>query len=383
MRSKGKKPNGFSVVELMVGIGLLIAIFAFSFRNLVDLRKGMQRSSTIGPHVFFESFAVSRLKLYLSKLMQWTSHVCKDQNRTTDLGFPGCLCADAAYFAYAGNEQGALTSFVGGGSVGNATLGADLRLSLSTFGLREVIKNGSSGTTPSLIDLINAKKGNPNEKPWGTMIPFHTVDEWKAANSFSYNWCTEAKKKPLANTIGAEMCNAFFTCSQIAGGMYGLRPPNQLGTQDSATPTIRGKDNFSLCFVFAGNLFSRSEVTDEKSVGTSAIDYPSVAGLVVASSTFVNNTNGKPTKCEDAATEMNRSLKSTLTIYTALNVDMNDPKKQNAQKSVREITGEKLGVAIPNCTAPNRGGFSAVGDDTVCIEDPTFIYQCKASCKTL
>ncbi|MFZ9520541.1 MAG: prepilin-type N-terminal cleavage/methylation domain-containing protein, partial [Silvanigrellaceae bacterium] len=64
-----KKQGGFSLLELMVGLTVLLTVVGFSFKNLVGLRKSMNRITTTGPHLYFESFAVSRLKLYFAKMM--------------------------------------------------------------------------------------------------------------------------------------------------------------------------------------------------------------------------------------------------------------------------------------------------------------------------
>lgn len=361
-----------------MGLTVLLAVFGFSFKNLVGLRKGMNRVTTSGPHLYFESFAVSRLKLYFAKLMQWNTHVC--ENGSTSLS---CLCTTAAYFSYAPITTN-LTSGKGSAAVGNMTLGADLRMALSTFTLREVAPNGIGGPFKTLIDLAAEKRVDTAATPWGALIPFHTVTtEWALANPSSRAWCNNTTSS--ATGLVGEMCRWFERCSQVAGGMAGARPLNQIGTQSGATPDISGLDTVSMCFVYAGNMFSRPEFTannpDEakRSAGIGSIDYPSVVGLVVAEARFINNANLQPLKCSDAATEMNRSLKIKLNIYTAINADL-EVKKQGVEKSVREITGEKLGVPIPNCEAPGRGGFSAVGDETVCIEDPTFIYECKTTC---
>jgi prepilin-type N-terminal cleavage/methylation domain-containing protein len=378
LRLRRKQQEGFTLLELMVGLTILLAVFGFSFKNLAGLRKGMNRITTSGPHLYFESFAVSRLKLYFAKLMQWNTHLCKDGS--TNLS---CVCSTASYFAYAPITNN-LTSGKANPAVGNMTLGADLRMSLSTFTLKEIAPNGINGPFKTLIDLAAEKRVDSGANPWGALIPFHTVsDEWALANPSSRAWCNNTAA--ASTGVVGEMCKKFEACAQVAGGLGGARPTNQIGTQAGATPDIKNLDTVSMCFVYAGNMFSRPEFAannpDEakRSAGIGSIDYPSVVGLVVAEARFINNSNLQALTCEGAATEMNRSLKIKLTIYSAINADL-DVKKQGAQKSIREITGEKMGVPIPNCEAPGRGGFSAVGDETVCIEDPTFIYECKSTC---
>jgi hypothetical protein len=356
----------------------------------------MQRVTTSGPHLFFESFAVSRLKLYFAKVLQWNTHICPGKPKLSvfDAAEPSCLCEDAAYFAYASNNDSltaGYTAEVSGDpnagmsdatrkTIGNKTLGADMRLSLSTFGIKDIAPSGESGPFKTLLQIAAEKRTDSKQAPWGALIPFHTVDEWNAANPFSREWCV--KRKPVAGSIGDEMCKEFDRCAEVAGGLGGKRPVNQLGFQGTAEKNLRGKKTFSMCFVFAGNLFTRSDNSNlnNQSLGLAALDNPAVVGLAVATARFVDNRNQQELTCNQAAFEMNRSVKVNVNIYTALNADMTDGKKQTAQKSVREITGEKLGVASPNCLAPNRGGEKAVKGDAVCLQDPTWIYQCSQSC---
>lgn len=370
-----KKQGGFSLLELMVGLTVLLTVVGFSFKNLVGLRKSMNRITTTGPHLYFESFAVSRLKLYFAKMMQWNTHVCKNGAASVD-----CVCSTADYFAYAPVKSN-LSAPKGGTAVGNMTLGADLRMSLSTFTLKEIAPAGIGGSFKTLLDLAAERRADTGSNPWGALIPFHTIsDEWIPANPSSRSWCNSSVSG--SGGVLGEMCKKFESCASVAGV---ARPANQLGAMATGGVDISGSKKATMCFVYAGNMFSRPEFTvnntDEKnrSAGIGALDYPSVVGLVVAEARFINNSNLAEITCKEAAFEINRSLKIKLEIYTAINADL-EVKKQSAEKSVREITGEKMGVAIPNCDAPGRGGFSAVGDETVCIEDPTFIYECKSTC---
>jgi len=361
-----------SLAELLVGAAILVTVFSLSFKNLAQIRGGMSRVTTSGPHLFFESFAVSRLKLFYAKLMQWNTHVCRDGSSNTS-----CFCRDAAYFAYSPVSNANIVSGRGGATVGQRTLGLDLRLALSTFQIEEMMDGASVKT---LIEIANDRRAQPDAAPWGAMIPFHIIeDEWKPANSFSREWCAAPPPRGPADndgSLGSEMCDQFARCTAEGGR---ARQPNQIGTFDGAETDIRGLRSTSMCFVFAGNLFSRSDTTladTKKSAGLSSLDYPSVIGLAIGEARFVNNTNSSEITCQQASTEMNRSLKVKLTLYTALHADLQDTKKLQVHKSVREITGEKLGVSIPNCFSPGRGGTG----DLKCFRDPTWNYECSDSC---
>ena len=369
-----KKQSGLSAVELLVGAAVIVTVFSLAFRNLVQLRAGMKRVTTSGPHMYFESFAISRLKLFYAKLMQWTTHV-----RAPGQNGANFYCNDSAYFAYSPIRNN-LSSGRGSQAVARATLGLDLRLALSTFTAADLNQGQST-----LLDAAQARRADPNSaasmRPWGAMIPFSEVNnEWIPAHSFSRNWCAmQPPRGPADNdgSLGSEMCEMFERCTETANR---ARIPNQLGNQGTAVTDISALNNSSMCFVFAGNLFSRSEMNvfsvDNKSAGLTALDFPSVIGLAVGRARFVNSTTGADITCNTAATEMNRSLKVTLTLYTALHADLQDVKRLQVHKSIREITGEKLGVAIPNCSAPGRGG----NDADRCLRDPTWHYECADSC---
>jgi hypothetical protein len=365
-----RKQSGLSTVELMIGAAMLITVFSITFRNLVHLRAGMKRVTTSGPHMYFESFAVSRLKLFYAKLMQWTTHVRAPGQNGADF-----YCNNAAYFAYSPIRNN-LTSGTGSQEIAKETLGLDLRLALSTFSAADL---GDGAET--LISAASARKDD--KRPWGAMIPFHQItDEWEKAHPFSKEWCDSQPPKGPWNSehkLGSEMCEAFSKCTEQAGIS---RFTNQIGNQGSAVSDISNLTNTSMCFVFVGNLFSRAEMgkaqNENKSAGLKALDFPSVIGLAVANARFVNNTNSTEISCEIAATEMNRSLKVSLTLFTALHADLMDIKKLQVFKTVREITGEKLGVAIPNCNAPGRAGDET--DAQRCLKDPTWHYECSTTC---
>ncbi len=363
--------KGLSLAELLVGAAILVTVFSLSFKNLVQIRGGMNRVTTSGPHLFFESFAVSRLKLFYAKLMQWTTHVCKDGSSDTN-----CFCTDAAYFAYSPVSNSDIVSGKGNAIVGQRTLGLDLRLALSTFRIEEMM-NGASVKT--LIEISNERRADPNSAPWGAMIPFHLInDHWLPANKFSRDWCAAPPPRGPADndgSLGSEMCDQFARCTAEGGR---ARLPNQIISGGTET-NISNLRSTSMCFVFAGNMFSRSDTNfgdTRKSAGLSSLEYPSVIGLAIGEARFVNNTNSSEITCRQASTEMNRSLKVKLTLYTALHADLQDTKKLQVHKSVREITGEKLGVSIPNCFSPGRGGSG----NLKCIQDPTWNYECSDSC---
>lgn len=371
MRRNLKNQRGFTIIEAMIGLFIVATVFAFSFQNLASIRKSTQAINTTGPHVFFETFAVSRLKLYFAKLMQWNTHVCPG-GLTDD-----CVCKSANFFAYAPSTT-ALDDGRANARLANLTLGTDLRMALSTFTAAEISPN--AGTTNSLIALAQARRANPAALPWGALIPIQAVAEWDAANPAARRFCstirtgsTNTTAKNAQGTVN-EMCEMFAKCTQEAG-----RAP--FNTQINAGRNdISAQNEVLMCFVFAGNLFTRPDVNNNRSTSLLAIDFPSVVGLAVGKATFVDNTNGQPLSCLQAASEMNRSLKIELSLYSAMQSDQQDVTKHMAQKSVREITGEKIGIAVPNCSAPGRGGFSAVGNQYVCIEDPTWLYHCNRNC---
>jgi hypothetical protein len=358
-----KSQKGLSAVELIVGASVLITVFSLAFRNLVQLKSGLKSVNSSGPHMYFESFAVSRLKLYFAKLMQWTTHV----RPPTVAESADFYCNDAAYFAY--SPVRAVQTPAGNATIANATLGLDLRLALSTFSIADLAQ-GSTNLIDAAANMTNSNR------PWGAMIPFHTVDEWRRAHSFSVDWCSFAPPRgpgmSANGSIGPEMCDQFARCTQEAGRQ---RLERQIGDFSGATANISGLTNAAMCFVFRGNLFSRANFNNaaaDTPAGLGVIDNPTAIGLAVARVRFVNSTTNSEINCETAATEMNRSLKVTLTLYTALNAHVQDVKKLQVHKSIRELTSEKLGVAIPNCLAPGRKSNQQFN----CIADPTWNYEC-------
>jgi prepilin-type N-terminal cleavage/methylation domain-containing protein len=389
MKRRGQS-EGFTLVELIISLAVMATVFAFSFKNLAAIRSNMKSQETLGQHLFFESFAVSKLKLYFAKFMQWNSHVCT----TLEVDFPNCYCITADYFAYASNQtklgytrnpsQTVNKPIVSAISdeVANATLGADMRLALSTFTQQEVSPQGSQSPPVSLIDLVSQRAQTTGAQPWGALIPIDSVDEWKAANPYSRDWCVRVQKDAPTGTV-KEMCERLESCTQAAG-KTALK--NQLGRMKGNVQDLSQKDTFNMCFIFAGNLFTRADQggAENASLGLTAIDNPRAVGLVVAEARFVNNISSREIKCSEAATEMNRILKIRLDIYTAMNTDARYAKNQHASQSRRDISAEKIGVAIPNCAAPSRGGFNRVGSDatdSICIEDPTWVYECASACR--
>jgi glutathione synthase/RimK-type ligase-like ATP-grasp enzyme len=78
---------------------------------------------------------------------------------------------------------------------------------------------------------------------------------------------------------------------------------------------------------------------------------------------------------------MNRSLKVRLDLYTTLNADKSFRSGlQQHFRTRKEITSEKLGVAIPNCDNPSRDAPIDAAGNSVCIADPTWIYRCANTC---
>ena len=210
------------------------------------------------------------------------------------------------------------------------------------------------------------------------LVPFHTEKEWRDANPFSKGWCDS--RRPPPGSVGEEMCKQFESCAQQGA----TRPGNQLGTAPGAVGNITNMNQFSMCFVFAGNMLTRPDNPltglSNQGLGVAVLENPTAIGLVVAKAKIISNLTQKPINCSAAALDLHRNIKLTLDIYSTVNADRSDIKRQSTQKSIREIIGDKLGIPIPNCSAPGRGTLDAVSGKAACLEDPTFIYQCRDQC---
>jgi hypothetical protein len=370
--SGGGGESGFSLVELMVVSMILIAIFSGSFLVLKKARDSTSPQSSSGPHLYFESFATSRLKLYFSKLLQWTTQVAP-------------FCDGASYFAYAGNRTSAGREL--------ETLGADIRMSLSTLSFDETVK-----PTASLAGRFDEER----DIPWGMMVPFDSRSDLiggiyyiqPALRSFCGANDAGASNDRTDGDVVAEMCAWVDVCSAQEGNRS-ANPPNanvnndipilaQFLTGDNDTGTLAAP-SFRMCFAFVGNLFSRTgdfvanSIDSGSSTGISAIDNPAVLGFAVTTATFIDSSLGTQLTCQDARHEMNRSFVIEADLFTVTNADKSiESKKQGFRKTRKRFVSEKFGVPVPNCNNESRNSPTNGVGTPVCIADPTFFYTCNS-----
>jgi prepilin-type N-terminal cleavage/methylation domain-containing protein len=364
------RQSGFSLVELMVGMTILVIIFGGSFQVLSKVRTTAKAQDTSGPHMFFETFASARLRLYYSKLMQWIAHV----------GAPDC--SDARRYAYASNDVALPGGPSGNPLHNNRTLGADMRMSLSTLNYGQVAARGLTGRL------------NDDAETWGALVPFSSrnvaPDAIFAANAGLASFC-DANGALLEDSQGTarELCAWVETCSNQRGNRRPTRPPNPDVTNDGvpylsasqlgglSVQGLNGLSRFRMCFAFVGNLFSRSGnvVTAAPERELEVIDNPSVLGLVVATANFRNTNTGAALTCNQAVNEMYRSMNVGLNIYTVLNAESTvASRKQLVFKTMKEFSSEKIGASVPNCR--NRPSIPVNGIRPICISAPTWLYQC-------
>jgi len=366
-----KKQSGFSLIELMVGMTILIIVFGGSFMVLNKARVSARARDTAGPHLFFETFASSRLRLYYSKLMQWVAHAGAQD------------CSDALRFAFASND-----AVLAGGppandqAFNNRTLGADMRMALSTLDYAEVAANPLTGRL------------NQGGAAWGALVPFSTrlvrPSAIMDANANLASFCN-ANEGVLEDSQGAarEFCNWVDTCSGQDGNRAPQRPLTPDITNDgvnylsprAGVSSLNNLSSFRMCFAFVGNLFSRTGnvVNGAAARELEVIDNPSVLGLAVATATFRNSNTGQAITCNQAVNEMHRTLNVRLNLYTVLNAESSvASKKQLAFKTMKEFSSEKIGVSVPNCS--NRPPIPVNGLRPVCIAAPLWLYQCREEC---
>lgn len=374
--------SGFSLVELMIGAAILVAVFGGSFMVLQKTRAGVNARNSSGPHLYFESFASSRLKLYFSKLMQWTTHMGASTGQSANVGN---FCQDTRQFAYA---SGALDFSFAPRPTAQRTLGADMRMSLSTLDFGEVSNRPLTGRFAD------------NRFPWGAMVPFSNrtgaISGIDTVNPNLDALCRPGEKLPTSG-IGAEMCAWVDVCSGQEGNRSPNPVPNPNPTADGVPilaytsvgagddTGLNGRNEFRMCFAFVGNLFSRvgdfTNAAAASSTGLNAVDNPAVLGLAVATAQLTNTSTGARITCNQAVNEMNRSLKVRLDLYTALNADKSFRSGlQQHLRTRKEITSEKLGVSIPNCENPSRDAPIDAAGNNVCIADPTWTYRCADAC---
>lgn len=374
-----KSQSGFSLAEVVVGLAVIVTVFAASFKLLAQLRKSSKSESTSGPQMYFESFAVTRLKQYFSKLMQWSMHVNSD--KSTNLS---SYCSDVSSFAFAALKPSL------GSDLANWTLGTDFKLALQTF------PSGSSKAEQieRIRNYISKKKigdtsAVDSSVPWGALIPVSNVADVPSTQEpaqVSFDWCNQSATSPKGNTLGKTMCDAFDKCVQRAGSSWTPSVQPRVNGYSNPQTDLRNVDSFTMCFVFKGNLFSSTDTSSTSLTGVKNIDQPVVAGLVIAKASFMDAETSEKIKCNPTTNEkngryvMNRVTRVSAEIYTATNVD----KAASAQqyfKSVREFSSEKFGVKVANCNDPSRGGRLVQGGTEGCLQDPTWIYSCSSSCE--
>lgn len=357
---------------------------------LTKSRKLASVQTVSGPHLHFETFVASKLKLYFSKLLQWTVHVGSTAPNASNVGN---FCQETRNFAYAANRAngnfGGLSPISSQRAV--ETLGADMRMTLSTFDEKEALTGPLLGRHSSTTSF-----------PWGALVPFDSRNQpnggllsiQPALASFCSQNDGEVSKLSGADNA-KEMCAWVDVCSG-QGANRSADPSHP--KVDNAVPMLSfnniandvtglsGQSRFRMCFAFIGNLFSRAGnfVTSGggSSTGTTALDNPAVLGLAVATATFVNNNSGAEITCDAAKYEMYRGLKVSVDVFTAVNSDKKvNSKKQLYFKSRQQFMSEKLGVSIPNCNDATRANSIVNGSgEPICIGDPTFHYVCNTSC---
>lgn len=361
---------GFSLVELMVVSAILVIIFGGSFKVLKKARETTSAQASSAPHRYFESFATSRLKLFFSKLLQWSTHVDP-------------FCSAASRYAYASNMTLTLTERE------LETLGTDMRMSLSTFSYEQASQ--ANGSLAGRFDDLN-------NFPWGALVPFDSrqagVGSLLLIQPALSSYCANNSGQFSGAAVAAEMCAWVDVCS----GQEGDRSEGSgVATVDSATPllvdfstgsvgevtSLASNQRFRMCFAFVGNLFSRTGdfVGNPlgSSTGTSALDNPASLGLAVATANFINLNSGGQLNCEDARHEMNRGLSVDLELFSVLNADKEmSTRRQIFMKSQKRFVSEKFGVAVPNCKDTSRSSPANGVGEPYCIGDPTYFYSCQS-----
>ena len=385
---RNTQQSGFSLVELMVASMVLVIVFGGAFALLTKTRKVARAQNISGPHIHFETFATSKLKLYFAKLLQWTTHVAT----TAPAGAVAEFCKGAGKFAYAGNlggdsEFASMNYPPTDPSRSRRTLGADMRMALSTFDFEDA--NGNKGLAKRHSDV--------NDYPWGALVPFDSRSGSTGitdVNPALSDFCGDDKSS-LKSASGVdnarEMCAWVDVCSAQEGDRSANPPHPKVpdnpfiltfeGTTPAGSSDLGGQKNFRMCFAFVGNLFSRTgnfiASSGASSTGLDALDNPAVLGLAVASATFVNTNSGEDMTCDVAKHQMYRSMKVSLELFTASNVDRSlNTKKQLFFKTRQQFVSEKLGIALPNCQDPSRNSPVNLAGNATCIGDPTFFFAC-------
>ncbi|MEY4063982.1 MAG: hypothetical protein RIR26_190 [Pseudomonadota bacterium] len=92
------------MVELLVGSAVTLLSFSAVFKMLTSSRQGLHALSADGHHIHFETFASARLKLFFSKVLQWSSQLSGDSEKSSDSKKRAYkyYCSDTSNYAYAG-----------------------------------------------------------------------------------------------------------------------------------------------------------------------------------------------------------------------------------------------------------------------------------------
>lgn len=436
--------SGLSLVEALVSASLLTLVFGATFLLMGKSRSSFNALEADGHHLHFETFAASRLRLYFSKVMQWTTHLggesddnddmrkksfkdfCKATNNFAysyaPLDFPSFTsedkekvkCKDGVmvrkadgskiyeededgdpvfdtgeeYPCSTGETSGGFKAWLNKEEIPLRTLAADMRMSLSTL-------NYSQATSGDWKENGLLDKFDASEFLWGAMIPFASgglesssnVDSLWRANPNMATFCKDQNYRPERG-IGEEMCRWVDWCSgqnrtaNPEGDSVNILQHGSGGGQ--FINELYGSDTFRMCFVFTGNLFSKTgdlfAAGSDSSRGINAIDNPANLGLAVATARFMDSRTAEKVKCEDSIFNMNRNMKVRLHLYTVSSADKQySTKKQSYHKTIKEFTAEKLGVDRPNCrNKRQRRAMSLKNSEglPICIADPLFHYVC-------
>ncbi|MEY4065651.1 MAG: hypothetical protein RIR26_1859 [Pseudomonadota bacterium] len=443
--------SGLSLVETLVSAFMLVAVFSGVFYLMTKSRASFSAMEADGHHMHFETFASSRLRLYFSKIMQWTTHLAGESDDNDDwakkafkdyckftsnfaysyapLDFPsfasedkekakckdgvvvknadgskvyeedadGDPVFDTGEYPCSSGETGPVSKsgyvWLNKAEIPYRTLAADVRMSLSTLNYAQAT-TGDWKTT-GLLD-----KYDRSDFLWGAMIPFSSgglssssnVDSLWRANPNLAKFCSDTNYRP-AKGIGEEMCRWVDWCSgqnrsvdpEPTSEPSETRKILQYATADSQSINeLYGSSTFRMCFVFAGNLFSKSgdlyAADSESSLGLNSVENPANLGLAVATARFMDSRTADKVLCEDSIFNMHRSMKVRLNLYSVSSADKKySTKKQNYKKTVKEFTAEKLGIDRPNCRNKRQRRQMSVKNASglpVCIADPLFHYVC-------
>lgn len=381
---KKNRQSGFSLAEVLVSAFLLVIVFGAVFMLTARSKKSSNALHASGHHLHFESFASSRLRLFYSKLLQWTVHLGHKSGESGFRNVSNEFCKGSSEISYAAADSPLNTEIF------QKTLGADMRMSLSTLDYPQV--TSGAWRTDGLMD-----KYETDGFLWGAMVPFSAqasdVSKLERANPNLAAYCAAESLYRPTQGLGQEMCRWVDWCT----GVGPETNPEETEAADvikALAPVsggrfisdLAGQKQFRMCFVFAGNLFTKKgsyySAGSASSLGVNAIDNPATLGVAIATAQFVDARHGETITCEKSVYNMNRSLRVRLNLYTVLNADkVVSSKKQTFGKTVKHVTAEKLAVDTPNCSNENRKmrTYKNADNQMICIADPIFHYACYES----